>query len=85
MFRDWAWQIAEAIEAKCKVATGGYSGIRSVVDPISKLDNQQQTFFLAETLKYLYLTFCDDDVLPLSEWVFNTEAHPFPVFRAVGL
>ena len=38
-----------------------------------------QSFFLAETLKYLYLIFCDDDVMSLDEWVFNTEAHPLPV------
>ena len=34
-----------------------------------------------ETLKYLYLLFADDDFLPLKDWVFNTEAHPFPVFK----
>lgn len=38
------------------------------------------SYFLAETLKYLYLLFLDDDILPLDKWVFNTEAHPFPVF-----
>lgn len=32
-------------------------------------------------LKYLYLLFIDDDVVPLDKWVFNTEAHPFPVIR----
>lgn len=39
----------------------------------------QQSFFLAETLKYLYLTFSEDTVIPLDKWVFNTEAHPLPV------
>ena len=38
------------------------------------------SYFLAETLKYLWLTF-SDGVLPLDEWVFNTEAHPFRVFQ----
>ena len=38
-----------------------------------------QSFFLAETLKYLYLIFSDDDLISLDEWVFNTEAHPFPI------
>lgn len=42
-------------------------------------DDIQQSFFLAETLKYLYLIFSDDDALDLSKWVFNTEAHPFPI------
>lgn len=32
-------------------------------------------------LKYLYLLFLDDDPISLDEWVFNTEAHPLPVFK----
>jgi hypothetical protein len=32
----------------------------------------------AETLKYLYLLFSPDDLLPLTDVVFNTEAHIFP-------
>ena len=35
----------------------------------------------AETLKYLYLLFSDDATIPLDDYVFNTEAHPLPVFR----
>lgn len=31
-------------------------------------------------LKYLYLTFVDHDPIDLEKWVFNTEAHPLPVF-----
>jgi len=38
------------------------------------------SYFMAETLKYLYLLFLDDDIVPLEKWVFNTEAHPLPVF-----
>lgn len=30
--------------------------------------------------KYLYLLFTNKDLLPIDKWVFNTEAHPFPVF-----
>ena len=36
-------------------------------------------FFVAEVLKYLYLLFSDPSVIDLSEWVINTEAHPFLV------
>jgi mannosyl-oligosaccharide alpha-1,2-mannosidase len=39
-------------------------------------DDMMQSFFLAETLKYLYLLFSPSTVIPLDEWVFNTEAHP---------
>lgn len=35
-----------------------------------------KTFWLAETTKYFYLTFEDEAVISLDEWVFNTEAHP---------
>lgn len=45
------------------------------------LSNKMESFFLAETLKYFYLLFEDDpNVLPLDQWVFNTEAHPLPVW-----
>lgn len=39
------------------------------------------SWFLAETLKYLYLLFSPDDLIPLDKWVLNTEAHPLPVFE----
>ena len=32
-------------------------------------------------LKYLYLLFTDEDLIPLDRWVFNTEAHPLPIFH----
>lgn len=35
----------------------------------------------AETLKYMYLLFGPNDVLPLDQVVFNTEAHAFPRFE----
>ena len=35
-----------------------------------------QTFWLGETVKYFYLTFADESLVSLDEWVFNTEAHP---------
>ena len=43
------------------------------------LHPNQDSWFLAETLKYLRLIFSDDDAIPLDKWVFNTEAHPLPV------
>ena len=39
------------------------------------------SYFLAETLKYLYLLFSEEDIIPLDQWVFNTEAHPLPVYE----
>lgn len=37
------------------------------------------SYYFAETLKYLYLTFSDTDLVVLDEFVFNTEGHPLRV------
>ncbi|KAK6187726.1 hypothetical protein SNE40_005686 [Patella caerulea] len=77
-YRDWAWEAVQALEKWCRVE-GGYTGIRDVYQLNPNKDDVQQSFFLAETLKYLYLIFSDDSVIPLHKWVFNTEAHPLPI------
>nr|XP_043890269.1 mannosyl-oligosaccharide 1,2-alpha-mannosidase IA isoform X1 [Solea senegalensis] len=79
-YREWGWEAVEALEEHCRVESG-FSGIRDVYTVTVSHDNMQQSFFLSETLKYLYLLFSDDDLLPLEDWVFNTEAHPLPVVR----
>lgn len=40
-------------------------------------DDKLATFFIAETLKYLYLTFSDTTTVSLDSHVFTTEAHHF--------
>jgi mannosyl-oligosaccharide alpha-1,2-mannosidase len=75
-YREWAWDAAMAIEKHFRTEAG-YSGIKNVYDKQSQKDDVQQSFFFAETLKYLYLIFSDDDTIPFDKYVFNTEAHPF--------
>ncbi|XP_016954523.1 mannosyl-oligosaccharide alpha-1,2-mannosidase IA isoform X2 [Drosophila biarmipes] len=77
-YRDWGWEAVLALEKHCRTPHG-YCGLRNVYQQEPQKDDVQQSFFLAETLKYLYLLFSDDSVLPLDEWVFNTEAHPLPI------
>ncbi|XP_037078804.1 LOW QUALITY PROTEIN: mannosyl-oligosaccharide alpha-1,2-mannosidase IA-like [Pollicipes pollicipes] len=77
-YREWGWEAAQAIEQFCRVEAG-FSGIQDVESPAPRHDDVQQSFFLAETLKYLYLLFSDNSLLSLDEWVFNTEAHPLPI------
>lgn len=80
-YRRWGYEIALNLEAACKVPTGGYSGLKSVnMTPVLHNDHQE-SFFTAETLKYLYLLFSEDDLIPLDKWVFNTEAHPLPIMN----
>uniref|UniRef100_A0A8C9TLP8 alpha-1,2-Mannosidase n=1 Tax=Scleropages formosus TaxID=113540 RepID=A0A8C9TLP8_SCLFO len=79
-YRQWGWEATQAIDRYCRVS-GGFSGVKDVYSSNPTYDDVQQSFFLAETLKYLYLLFSSDDLLPLDSWVFNTEAHPLPVLK----
>jgi len=55
--------------------------VSSVDDEPFPNNNDMPSWFLAETLKYFYLLFDDTDPISLNNWVFNTEAHPLPVFN----
>lgn len=83
-YRQWGWEAVQALEKYCRVE-GGYSGVRDVYANTPNHDDVQQSFYMAETLKYLYLLFSDDDHLPFEHWVFNTEAHPLPVIKKQNL
>ena len=39
------------------------------------------SFFLAETLKYLYMLQSPDHPISLERYVFNTEAHPLTAWK----
>ncbi|CAN1298800.1 Mannosyl-oligosaccharide 1,2-alpha-mannosidase MNS1 [Linum perenne] len=75
-YQEWGWNIFQAFEKNSRVE-GGYVGLKDVNTGIK--DNMMQSFFLAETLKYLYLLFSPSSVISLDEWVFNTEAHPLRI------
>ncbi|EXJ96387.1 mannosyl-oligosaccharide alpha-1,2-mannosidase [Capronia coronata CBS 617.96] len=92
-YRQWGWEMFEAFREHTKVVdevTGtiyAYTSLDTVMEnPVKarkKRDNME-SFWLAETLKYFYLLFSDDDFFPLDGVVFNTEAHPFPKFDISG-
>mmetsp|Transcript_69099 Transcript_69099/g.158617 ORF Transcript_69099/g.158617 Transcript_69099/m.158617 type:complete len:366 (+) Transcript_69099:269-1366(+) len=77
-YRQWSYKIFEAIQAHAK-APHGYATVRDVRHVNSGHVNSQETFVGAETLKYAYLIHLPDSVLPIDQYVFNTEAHPVPV------
>jgi len=52
VYREWGWEIFQAIEEHCKT-DAGYAAIQNV-DTMEQ-NNRMESFFLAETLKYLYL------------------------------
>jgi len=83
-YRDWGWEVFSAIERHAKIPGGGYSGVRDVTMPVHKgfpleHNGRMESFFTAETLKYLYLLFGDGADIPLDRYVLNTEAHPLEI------
>jgi mannosidase alpha-like ER degradation enhancer 2 len=66
-------KLFEDIIANCRTENG-YAGLTSVVS--REKSDRMHSFFLAESLKYLYLLFAPPGVVDLRRVVFNTEAHP---------
>ncbi|KAI4941978.1 hypothetical protein J4E91_010365 [Alternaria rosae] len=79
IYPEWGWEIFQAFLDYSTVPLGDdFTSLNDVnAIPPPRRDNME-SFWLAETLKYLYLLLSPDDVLPLTDVVFNTEAHVFP-------
>jgi Glycosyl hydrolase family 47 len=92
MSTGWQWASDFALHKLEKVARVrcGYAGVTNLAhDTTGDLDSASRnvylmddmpSFFMSETLKYLYLTFDEDNVLHRDDdrdWIFTTEAHPF--------
>jgi mannosyl-oligosaccharide alpha-1,2-mannosidase len=86
-YREWGWKIFLAMERHCR-AELGYTGLEDVTRVGGGQIDKMESFFIAETLKYLYLLQSSDETLLLAGidddfgkkkgdfFVFNTEAHP---------
>ncbi|THU83180.1 seven-hairpin glycosidase [Dendrothele bispora CBS 962.96] len=79
-YLDRAASAIDSFKKFLQVDSGGFSGINDVDDAnIQRGDriDKTESFWYAEVLKYLYLTFDDPDHISLDKYVFNTEAQPF--------
>ncbi|KAF3938973.1 hypothetical protein ABW19_dt0203202 [Dactylella cylindrospora] len=78
-YRRWAWEAFEAIRNVTRTEWG-YSAVKDVTEGERRREgfwkDNSESFWSAETLKYLYLIFADPELCSLDDWVFNTEAHP---------
>ena len=81
-WRERGYEIFTAIEKVAKTKYG-YASVGDVGMEKPTLIDEMPSYFLAETLKYLYILFEEDTskLLPLEKWIFNTEAHPLPAFN----
>lgn len=62
----------------------GYSSIEDVrSDSEIEPKDMMESFFLAETLKYFYLLFSDNqETFSVDHFIFNTEAHFLPIHQS---
>lgn len=72
-YRAMGHMFLESLKRYCRTDLA-YAAL-SNVETKEKADGME-SFFLAETLKYLYLLFAPPETLDLRKSVFNTEAHP---------
>jgi len=84
-YREWSWKIWLAFEKHCK-APHGYGAHPDVFNANAQCcrgnDDKQETFWIAETIKYAYLTQAEDfGGVDLTKFVLNTEAHPYKLFK----
>ncbi|KAL7522486.1 hypothetical protein ACHAWX_007192 [Stephanocyclus meneghinianus] len=76
IYREWGWEVFQSIEKYCKTAYG-YASLKNVDLPALYQIDKMESFFLAETLKYLYLLFDPDSEID----ILNKVRH----YRAVSL
>jgi len=72
-YLDMGRTYADSLEKYCKT-DAGFAALLNV-ETKEKRDDME-SFFLAETLKYLYLLYAPKSTLDLHKVVLNTEAHP---------
>ncbi|KAJ5536746.1 mannosyl-oligosaccharide alpha-1-2-mannosidase 1B [Penicillium frequentans] len=78
-WQDYNWEIFNALNTT-RSKSVPYAEITDVNEPYGgTLVNYVSSFYFAEVLKYLYLSFAEPDVVSLDKYVFNTECHPFTI------
>ncbi|PNS14727.1 Mannosyl-oligosaccharide 1,2-alpha-mannosidase IC [Sphaceloma murrayae] len=75
MMPELAWNMFEKIREHTRTDVAN-AALLNVMDSSAPKKDEMESFWFAETLKYLYLIYSDFDTISLDDWVFNTEAHP---------
>ncbi len=69
--REWGWEIFQSIEKYCKHRFG-YGHFPDVTNAKATAENNMESFFLGETLKYLYLLMDPDSEVDVLEKVSSS-------------
>jgi len=73
-YKEMASQYFNDIMSYCRTDVA-FTNIKDIMTKEQK--DHMETFFLAETMKYLYLIFANPEAINPDDCVFSTEAHPF--------
>jgi len=87
VYRDWGWEIFQSIVAHC-ITDGGFGAYKNIERVGDIPEDRMESFFVAETLKYLYLLFDDDageKLDLLNKNVLTTEAHPLTMLDEIDV
>ncbi|KAF8860937.1 putative mannosyl-oligosaccharide alpha-1,2-mannosidase [Acephala macrosclerotiorum] len=74
-WQEKGWKMFQAIETHARTKFA-YAKLKNVVDSQISQEDEMESFWLAETLKYFFLLFSEPNLVSLDDFVFNTEAHP---------
>ncbi|OKL62166.1 hypothetical protein UA08_02164 [Talaromyces atroroseus] len=79
-WQGYNWEIFESVakQSEAGVPAAPISNVEVNYSFISELPS----YYFAEVLKYLFLSFVDPEIINLDDWVFNTECHP--IIRNAG-
>jgi ER degradation enhancer, mannosidase alpha-like 2 len=72
-YREMGKTFFDSLMKYCRTHVG-YAALSDVATKTKK--DEMESFFFAETLKYLFLLYAPPDTIDLNKVVFNTEAHP---------
>nr|CDS30245.2 endoplasmic reticulum mannosyl oligosaccharide [Hymenolepis microstoma] len=80
-YQEWGRQIFRSFNTYSRVEPAGYAPLLDVQLKVPGYKDKMESFWIAETLKYFLLLFDDSlaSKYDLRKWVFNSEAHPFPL------
>lgn len=81
IYRNWGQRILSAFSRR--KTPHGFASLHNVNLP-GQVKDDMPSFFIAETLKYLYLLFAPDNAVSLTDLVFSTEAHPLPTLSRMA-
>lgn len=73
-FKTAAWHCFKMMQKYCK-GKYGYSTLLSVHEEKAEQNDEMPSYFLSKTLKYLFMTFGPDDIMPVDHYFMTPGGH----------